>query len=187
MRTSAPDLPVAPDASPRRSRSRTFRTPSRVRWKAVLAPFTPPPTTTTSAAAMASPRLSVYSAVYPSHHRLRHGGNYGPGHATRATERGGRPRRRRRAARSARAARRGADRAEARARVGAGRRRLEVRPALQHLVERHPRVVQHLRQPDEPSPRRQAPPGAGDGLEAHGPDDVDLQAPPRREVAQRRP
>src|SRR5262245_4808114 len=51
MRTSAPDLPVAPAASWRRSSSTTLRTPRRVRWKAVLVPLVPPPTTTMSAVA----------------------------------------------------------------------------------------------------------------------------------------
>src|SRR3989441_4483352 len=65
MRTSAPDLPVAPAANHRRSRRSTFCAPSRVRWKAVLVPLAPPPTMTTSALAIASLRLSVYSAAYP--------------------------------------------------------------------------------------------------------------------------
>src|SRR5205823_13199670 len=67
MRTRAPDLPVAPAPSHLRSRSSTFRAPSRVRWKAVLVPLAPPPTMTTSALAIASLRLSVYSAAYPIH------------------------------------------------------------------------------------------------------------------------
>ncbi len=67
-----------------------------------------------------------------------------------------------------------------------GGRHLEVRPALQHLVERHPRVLQHLRQPDEPASGRQAPSGARDRVEARGPDHVALQAAPGGQVPQRR-
>ena len=54
-------------------------------------------------------------------------------------------------------ARRGPDDPEARARDRPGRRRLEARPPLLDLVERHPGDVQRLRQPDEPPPGRQAP------------------------------
>src|SRR5579859_5772646 len=48
MRTSAPDLPVAPAARNRRAHS-TMRPARRcARWNATLVPTTPPPTTTTS-------------------------------------------------------------------------------------------------------------------------------------------
>src|SRR4030081_3860102 len=49
MRTSDPDLPVAPAPRCRRSTTMTRRTPRLVRLKAVLAPLTPPPMMTTSA------------------------------------------------------------------------------------------------------------------------------------------
>ena len=71
--------------------------------------------------------------------------------------------------------------------LGAGRRYLEVRPALQHLLERHPRLLQYLRQPDQPAPRRQALPRPRHRVEARGPDHVALQAAPGRQVPQWRP
>src|SRR5262245_24017417 len=58
MRTSEPDLPVAPAAICRRSSSTTFFTPSLARWNAVLVPLAPPPTTMTS-------------AIVTRHHRSR--------------------------------------------------------------------------------------------------------------------
>src|SRR5215831_11928335 len=75
MRTSEPDLPVAPAARARRSMRVTRFTPRRVRLKAVLAPLTPPPITTTSALVMAGivtcltrlmegPITSPHTAVY---------------------------------------------------------------------------------------------------------------------------
>src|SRR5215510_459405 len=75
MRTSEPDLPVAPAPRARRSMRVTRFTPSRVRLKAVLAPLTPPPITTTSALVMAGiltcltrfmegPITSQHTAVY---------------------------------------------------------------------------------------------------------------------------
>src|SRR3954470_3838380 len=55
MRTSAPDLPLAPAAGNRRSQTTTRFTPRVASWNAVLAPITPPPTTTTSAVVAISP------------------------------------------------------------------------------------------------------------------------------------
>src|SRR5499425_567870 len=52
MRTSAPDLPVAPAARCRRSSSRTFRAPMVARLNAVLVPLAPPPMMTMSAVAL---------------------------------------------------------------------------------------------------------------------------------------
>ncbi len=78
------------------------------------------------------------------------------------------------------------DDAEARARRLPGRRHLEVRPAFLHVVQRHPRVVQRLRQPDRPPPRSEALSEPRHRVEGDRLHDLDLQAPLGREVAQRR-
>ena len=95
--------------------------------------------------------------------------------------------RRRAGRRGGSGARAGADDPEAGAGRRAGRRHLEVRPALLHLGERHPGVLQRLRQPDQPAPRPEAPSGAGHRVEGDRPHDLDVQAAAGRQVAQRRP
>ena len=115
------------------------------------------------------------------------GGASHEGHATRVAQRGGGARRRRDGARGPAAGRAGPDHAEAGAGHRPGRRHLEVRPALQHELQRDPRLLQPLRQPDQPSPGRQAVSRARHRVEAPEPDDVDVQAPPGRQVPQRRP
>src|SRR6202795_2998574 len=79
------------------------------------------------------------------------------------------------------------DHPKERAGLSAGRRYLEVRPALQHLLERHPGLLQYLRQPDEPAPRREALPRPRHRVEARWPDDLALQAAPGGQVPQWRP
>ena len=85
----------------------------------------------------------------------------------------------------ARRIRRCPDDAQARAGGRPGRRHRQARSAFQHVVQRHPVVVQPLRQPHQPSPRRQAPSRARHRVEAERAVDVDLQAARGREVPQR--
>ena len=63
MRTRAPDLPVAPAASWRRSSKSTLRTPSRVRWKAVLVPLVMEAMAATAARPMVVLAVTADSAV----------------------------------------------------------------------------------------------------------------------------
>ena len=139
--------------------------PGRARWKAVLVPLAPPPMTTTSAVAfivsvLASgrdnaalltglraddtlplPSPSRSRGAYPS---LAEGGLMARLLVASCSEAG-----RRGGGRvpSRRAARLRPDHAEARAGGRPGRRHRQVRSALEHLGQRHPRLVQPLRQP----------------------------------------
>src|SRR5215471_1554629 len=196
MRTREPDLPVAPAARARRSTRVTRFTPSRVRLKAVLAPLTPPPITTTSALVMAgivtcltrfvegpitSPHTAVYLLMRPRTDPMEE--IDGPYSTRTAQERGGSGCRGNVVA-GAREESAGANHPEEGPGGRPGWRHLQVRPALQHLVQRHPVELQHLRQPDEPPSRRQALSGPRPGVEAPEPDRVDVQASPGGEVPQ---
>src|SRR5215813_465548 len=198
MRTSEPDFPVAPAPRARRSIRVTRFTPRRVRLKAVLATLTPPPITTTSALVMAeivtcltrfvegpitSPHTAVYLLMRPRN-RPNGGAIDGPYSTRTAQERGGSGCRGNVVA-GAPEESAGANHSE----EGPGGRprwrHFQVRPALQHLVQRHPLELQHLRQPDEPPSRRQALSGPRPGIEAPEPDRVGVQASPGGEVPQR--
>src|SRR5438093_7336723 len=176
MRTRAPDLPVAPEPRWRRSTGRTSRTPSVVRWKAVLAPLTPPPMTTTSAVRTMTRIVALHALLtagpeYRQIAALSREVSHERSHSSRAVE-GGRHRRRGR--RAAGGAGRRAGHTKARARRRPGRRHLEIRSALQHVVQRHPDIVQPVRQPPVAARRRQAVPVAGHRLEADEPGHVDV-------------
>ena len=108
-------------------------------------------------------------------------------HSTSSVERRRGPGRRRGRSRHPRPARAGPNDAEEGADGRPGRRHRVLRSPHEHVVQRHPRLLQPLRQPDEPASRRQALPRARHGVEARGADHLAVQAAAGREVPQRRP
>ena len=182
MRTSAPDLPVAPAARCRRSTSTTSRTPSPARWKAVLAavgasaddddvrglvhgardssPLSRILARLTGRGRRPYKRIHSHPSVPtrlprgPRESRARDERNptFGKERTrmkspARDSQGRGHRRRRRRAAPAPGRPRRRPDHPEARAGGRPGRRHRRLRPPLEHVVQRHPDLVQPLRQP----------------------------------------